>query len=173
MKKVIFLDIDGVLRPYNYTDAVEKVWKENPDCKTKDEFGYYFAPYAVDALYYILAATNANIVITSDWRRNGLSEMKRLWRQRRLPGIDKLIGITPMAGQPTRGDEIQAYLDDNLDITNYVIIDDLDIGTPHDLFFLKLDSKIGLTLPYAEAAVTILKNTQRVIKERHPDEYKK
>jgi len=157
MKKVIFLDIDGVLRPFQYTKACEQLWNQNNECKTRDEFGYYFAPYAVDALQHILAMTDACIVISSDWRKNGFSEIKALWLQRRLPGYAKLIGITPFIGN-NRGEEISAWLNANPKTKHYVIIDDYDdMGPRHAENFVRTTNKYGLTMDLANKCIETIK----------------
>ncbi len=70
-----FLDIDGVLNPTLYNNALYKVWKNNNAFKSRDHFGDYFAPYTVDALAKIIQETCAQIVISSTWRLSGLMVM--------------------------------------------------------------------------------------------------
>lgn len=157
MKKVIFLDFDGVMRPFAYTEVCEQLWKANPQCKTKDIFGYYFAPYAVDTLTYILAMSGASIVISSSWRKSGLSEMKELWRSRRLPFPERIVGITPITQNTNRGHEISAYLNETSAIKSYLILDDKnDMGEVHKNHFLQINSKFGLTIDLASKCIDIL-----------------
>ena len=80
--KVIFLDIDGVLQPYNsgerFEHDSEKIVQELTDKKGIDYSQYYkidvAAAYydwdysAVNTLRYILEQTDAKIVVSSDWR---------------------------------------------------------------------------------------------------------
>ena len=114
--KVIFLDFDGVL---------------NVIPQGHDEFGGIFHPEFVDNLKRIIDETGAKLIISSSWRHSGLDKMKRMWEFRGYPG--EIIGVTPdlyrfldFEGQRTmvRGDEIQAILDREPEITNYVILDD-------------------------------------------------
>ena len=60
MKKIIFLDIDGVLATPEYLK--DGLWALNPD---KQEM-----------LGKILSETNADIVLSSSWRQNTLEETK-------------------------------------------------------------------------------------------------
>ena len=120
--KVIFLDIDGVLNviPNGY-----------------DKWGGIFHTHFVDNLKRIIDVTDAKIVISSTWRMgNGLEGMIDMWKMRDLPG--EVIGITPnfMVHFKTtlcRGKEIDAYLEEHPEITNYVIIDDDSDMEPHQL----------------------------------------
>jgi hypothetical protein len=118
--KVIFLDIDGVLNVY---------------CQSRDEFGCTFHEHFVENLRWIIEKTGAKIVISSTWRMSGLSEMKRMWEYRELPG--EIIGITPTAYDVVnkgicefydlvdRGHEIDLWLNTTENkIENYCIIDD-------------------------------------------------
>ena len=57
MKKILFLDIDGVL---------------NITCNYFDEFGCTFEKPFVDNLAWIIEQTGAKIVISSSWRMDGI-----------------------------------------------------------------------------------------------------
>lgn len=162
MKKVVFTDIDGVLRPFKYTEACEAVWKENGLCKTRDEYGYYFAPWSIDALRYILSVTGAYIVVSSDWRKNGLQSIKEMWALRGLPFPERILGVTPIL-QTTRGHEISAWLNDHPKTKSYVIIDDIsDMGPNHEGHFIEINKKYGLNMQIAETCIETLKK-ERII----------
>jgi hypothetical protein len=118
--KVVFLDIDGVL---------------NVIPQGHDHYGAIFHPEFVENLRRLLHETGAKLVISSTWRHSGVVSMKEMWEARNLPG--EIIGITPDlrwrvkedAREPNeqdyvRGDEIQAWLDQHSQVTNYVILDD-------------------------------------------------
>lgn len=70
--KIIFFDFDGVVN-VNYAGE-------------RDEFGQAFHPNFVENLKTIIDQTGAKIVISSSWRKNGLSKMKAMWKHRNLPG---------------------------------------------------------------------------------------
>jgi histidinol phosphatase-like enzyme len=76
--KVIFLDLDGVLNVY---------------CEDRDEFGCTFHSNFVDNLRKIINETDAKIVISSSWRKDGMKHMVDLWKFRNLPG--EIIDVTP------------------------------------------------------------------------------
>lgn len=117
--KIIFLDIDGVVNVYP---------------QGRDEFGDIFHAHFIDNLKRIINETGAKIVISSSWRMSGLSEMKRMWEYRNLPGevIDVTCtcvdivkkGICKFYDDVDRGFEIQDWLDTHENITHYVILDD-------------------------------------------------
>lgn len=161
MDKIIFLDIDGVLNVYG---------------RSRDAFGHLFHTPFVRNLGWIIRETGAKIVISSTWRKSGLSVMKDMWLKRNLPG--EVVGITPTSrdviqrgtcrnhDEVMRGHEIQQYIDDNK-IECYVIIDDdNDMLQNHkDKFFQasgntdhpdSMDIGYGLTRKCAERAIEIL-----------------
>ena len=135
MRKIIFLDFDGVLNTENYNLVLKRKGKI-----CQDEYGALFDPNAVKQLKRIIDATNADIVVESSWKYHGLDAMKELWEVRNLPG--RVIDITPSSVS----DEYLSNVDlDNLDAsmlhckgleisswlsekgqsnTRYVIIDD-------------------------------------------------
>ena len=135
MRKIIFLDFDGVLNTENYNLVLKRKGKI-----CQDEYGALFDPNAVKQLKRIVDATGADIVIESSWKYLGLDAMKELWEIRNLPG--RVIDITPSSVS----DEYLSNVDlDNLDAsmlhckgleisswlsekgqsnTRYVIIDD-------------------------------------------------
>jgi hypothetical protein len=154
--KVIFLDIDGVL---------------NVIPKGFDKWGGIFHPHFVDNLKRIIDATGAKIVISSTWRMgNGLVGMREMWEDRVLPG--EVIDITPnfMVNFKTticRGKEIDAWLSEHPEVTNYVIIDDDCDMEPNQLenFVMTsgnedhvdcVDIGYGLTMECSDWAIKIL-----------------
>ncbi len=160
--KIIFLDIDGVLNVY---------------CEGRDQFGCTFHTNFVENLRNIIDKTGAKIVISSSWRTDGLDVMKELWKYRDLPG--EVIDVTPdcydlikegkfeFYDQVERGHEIQDWLDNHKEVTNYVIIDDdndmLDnqrenfVRTANNMHHDdKVDIGYGLTKICSEKAIQIL-----------------
>ena len=168
MKKIIFLDFDGVLNTEHYQGLLQyqgKSWQ--------DEYGAFFDPNAVKQLKRIIDATGADIVVESSWKYLGLDAMKELWKVRSLPG--RVIDITPSS----ISDEYLSNVDlDNLDASmlhckgleiaswlseqkkqdiRYVIIDDeyviLDSQLPH---FILTNPYEGITEEQANKAISIL-----------------
>jgi len=117
---IIFLDIDGVICIAGYLDRnnppPRKVFTElNKNC--------------INILNKIIELTKAKIVISSSWRK--FFNIHQLREQFKEAGfIGEILDTTPIlkglnGGNWTpRGVEIQTYLDNHPEITNYVIIDD-------------------------------------------------
>ena len=168
MKKIIFLDFDGVLNTEHYQSLLQyqgKPWQ--------DEYGAFFDPNAVKQLKRIIDATGADIVVESSWKYLGLDAMKELWKVRSLPG--RVIDITPSS----ISDEYLSNVDlDNLDASmlhckgleiaswlskyetqdiRYVIIDDeyviLDSQLSH---FILTNPYEGITEEQANKIISIL-----------------
>jgi hypothetical protein len=168
MKKIIFLDIDGVLNPVIYMNALHKMWlQSNRQIKSHDNFGQLFFDYNCKSLKTIIDETNAQIVISSSWRLNGEESMKSMWKHRGLAG--EIIGITPtetevvQSGQAEfydmvcRGMEIDCWIKKNEFVGNYVIIDDTDdMLDSQRKFFVETEPNIGLTMQDAQRAISIL-----------------
>jgi len=116
--KVLFLDIDGVLNTGDNSCAhtFSKI-------ESRDIYGPLFDRRCVMFLEGIVSKTGCKIVISSTWRKDGLSKLRSMWRDRDLPG--EVIGVTDVLNMQ-RGDEIQQYLNEHDDIESYVIIDDDD-----------------------------------------------
>ncbi|MGM9697996.1 MAG: HAD domain-containing protein [Prevotella sp.] len=142
MKKILFLDFDGVL----VTDRCQtQQWNTNG--VVRDSHGALFDPECVKFLKEIIDITDADIVVTSTWKMEmGLEGVLRMWRDRGLPG--KIIGTTPGIDPIHRGDEIAAWLTSFGEDCRFAIIDD----TPFTDFFreeqlphlFKVDERIGI-----------------------------
>lgn len=168
MRKIIFLDFDGVLNTENYQQVLKrkgKMWQ--------DEYGALFDPNAVKQLKRIIDATNADIVVESSWKYHGLDAMKELWEVRNLPG--RIIDITPSTISDEyllsndleniypsmlhcKGIEIASWLSkyETQDF-RYVIIDDeyviLDSQLP---YFILINPYEGITEEQANKIISIL-----------------
>jgi hypothetical protein len=167
-EKWIFLDIDGVLNPVHYMNAMYKLWKaSHGEIKSHDEYGQLFLEHNCNALKKIIDETGASIVISSTWRMEGFAKMIALWEHRNLAG--NIIGITPTEVEVVesglaefydmvcRGMEIAHFMKVNNFEGNYVIIDDTpDMLKEQEPFFVETNSFIGLTFKDAEKAIEIL-----------------
>lgn len=166
MKKIIFLDIDGVLATPEYLKDGQ--WALNPE-KQK-------------ILGELLTQTDAEIVLSSSWRGETLEVTKELMRREGFLFTDKLVGVTIRAYQYLdrskkihlsipRGVEIKQWIDTHIHSDNgknwerkklgkdytYVILDDeSDMLLEHKDNFIKTDSAIGLTIDDVISAVEIL-----------------
>ena len=160
MRKIIFLDIDGVLSP--------RWWNSG---KQSDNYGCLFDAKAVANLAKIVEETDAEIVISSSWKDMGLVELQNMWRDRDLPG--KIVDITPdymsdelllkedssnMDYLYERGSEIQGWLLlHGDDVGRYVIIDDMDDILPEQQsHFLQTDPEFGITNDDVKKVVHLL-----------------
>ena len=171
--KIIFLDLDGVLNTANYYDRLQ-----HEHLPTEDIFGTLFDPKAVEQLSHIIDSTNAQIVISSSWRYSGIVNMRAMWKARQLPG--EIYDITSlhvaddyiqsqMENNPNDFDlydamilaremEIALWLEEHPEVTNYVILDDLDSFRQHEAHLVKINPKTGITNDDAEQVITILNN---------------
>ena len=164
IRKVIFLDIDGVLNTGSWHSQAKG--KE-----LQDEYGYKFDPKAVVNLKRIVDETGAEIVISSTWKSFGFSELEEMWKDRGLPG--KLAGLTPNSVSDEmllnvdidsielfhiRGEEIKEWLTKHgKRVSNYVIIDDMDNMLPEQQsHFVHTNPEVGITEENAAQAITIL-----------------
>jgi hypothetical protein len=166
MKKVIFLDIDGVLATPQYLK--HGIWALNPEKQ--------------QMLGKILSETNADIVLSSSWRCNTLEETKAYMEKEGFLFTDKIVGITIRAYQwlergtgvhlsIPRGVEIKQWIDTNIhsengknwkrltvdkDYTYLILDDDSDMLLEHKNHFVRTNSEIGLTDDDVNKSISIL-----------------
>ena len=141
-----------------------------------DENGSIYNPNAVDNLRYVIDCTNADVIISSTWRYDGLDKMQKLWEDRNMPG--KIVGITPhmitasfeevdskdiWQKRPigSRGMEIDEWLrlntNEMLEPYTYVIVDDEDDFLLHQASHVVLtDPNFGLTKVIASIIINKL-----------------
>ena len=150
--KVIFLDHDGVIclssewggRHKKQRRAGRKLSQSIESLPVDARFDN-FNKKAIDILNVILEETNAEIVVSSDWKRwASVEEMGEYYESQ---GIKKKpIAFTKNLGEcdvpqnfpwsrqydleQSRSLEIKQYLQDHPEITNWVAIDDLNMGIP-------------------------------------------
>jgi hypothetical protein len=150
--KVIFLDHDGVIclatewggRFKKQTEVGRKLSQSVTSLPTDARFDN-FNKKAIVILNEILEETNAEIVVSSDWKRwASVEEMGEYYESQ---GIKKKpIAFTKNLSdcdvpenfvwsrkwdlEQTRSLEINQYLRDNPSITHWVAIDDLNMGIP-------------------------------------------
>ncbi len=154
--KVIFLDNDGVICLSNNWGGRSKKWAKYRSANPESSKVLSDAPVdvrfdnfdtkAVKILNEVLELTGAEIVVSSDWRFH--ASLEELGEYYLSQGISKKpIGVTKRLGecdQPTdfpwsktfdleqsRSLEINQYLKDHPEITNWVAVDDLNMGIPH------------------------------------------
>ena len=150
MRKILFLDIDGVLN----TDRQQWYCQMNSIAPV-DKFGYAFDSKAVENLATILEETGAEIVISSSWKFLGLQTLQKMWKDRNMPGT--ILDITP------DGDNKGLKIDEWLlkhegQVSGYAIIDDEnDMQPEQQEHFVQTNSQFGITLKDADRVMTILR----------------
>ena len=153
--KVIFLDNDGVICLYNNWGGRSKKWSkyrsENPESSKSISDGPVnvrfddFDQKAIKVLNEILEETGAEIVVSSDWRYHAtLEELGEYYLYQGI--LKKPIGFTKRLKEcdvpenfiwsrqfdleQSRSLEILQYLRDNPEVTEWVAVDDLNMGIP-------------------------------------------
>lgn len=163
--KSIFLDIDGVL---NYTKWY--VDDRNPGNLYGQEGD--IDPLCVERVKRICRETGAKVVVSSDWKLNWAGTLSRLEKmgltKEYISGhtpnhvIDRLGAHTYFTKEQkdyeySRGKEIDLWLEEHPDCTNYVILDDRTDFTedqwPH---FVHIDPMYGLTDDNTSIAIMTL-----------------
>ena len=151
--KVIFLDNDGVICLSNNWGGRSKKWakyrSKNPetsryidDAPVEVRFDD-FDKKAIKVLNEILEETGAEIVVSSDWRCHAnLEELGEYFLSQGI--LKKPVGVTKLLGQcnqpenypwlrkwdveQSRSLEILQYLFDHPEVSQWVAVDDLDMG---------------------------------------------
>ena len=149
MKRVIFLDIDGVLAtPKQYATRRTKLYKRD---STAAGLGipYLFDEKCVIAFNRFILMNDVEIVLSSDWRRHfDIDELKTIFK---INGVAKVpISVTEQLNKESfyenlesiRVREIQKWLDDNPTET-WCAIDDMDLSALGDRF-VQTDERMGI-----------------------------
>jgi len=165
MRKIIFLDIDGVLAVPNDR---KKTWRIEDKQQAE--------------LKRILDETDAEIVLSSSWRSATVEETQAHLTKEGFLYSDKIVGVTIRAYHYLdrtekihlsipRGVQIKQWIDTNIHSNNgkdwerkvigkdfnYVILDDdTDMLLEHRKHFVKCSWKTGLTKRLADKAIKIL-----------------
>ena len=151
--KVIFLDLDGTICLSNNWGGRSKKWakyrSENPetskfinDAPVEVRFDD-FDKKSIKVLNEILEETGTEIVVSSDWKCHAnLEELGEYFLSQGI--LKKPVGVTKMLGQcnqpenypwlrkwdveQSRSLEILQYLFDHPEVSQWVAVDDLDMG---------------------------------------------
>ena len=144
-KRILFLDIDGVMCTFGeYTRNRAKFWKKYEEAREL-QMPYSFNPGCVKVLNEILAITNADIVLTSDWREDySLQALDNIFKFNKV--IKSPIDVTEVISGKliekvkNRAKEIDIYIQKH-NIENYVIVDDFDFSPyiPKDKFVCTIE----------------------------------
>lgn len=133
--KIIYLDIDGVLFVYGK---------------------YNFSEIACKNLANLLEeVSELKIVVCSSWRHLGMEQCKNTLD---FHGIDKKRVIDCTGNEPgPRGGQVQAWMDRNPGVTNYVIIDDESDFPGLEDHLVRPNGYVGFTSADKQKALDILK----------------
>lgn len=152
MRRIIFLDIDGVLNSNFWNESHQK---EISDGKLIDE-------EKVRVLAQLVKRTGAEIILHSGWRFWFDSEMNPLRPEAaKLAGMFSkeglvIAGVTPdLTTEEIRrtkkfsfvkADEILLWLEEHSDVSSWVVLDDLDLHNDHiEKHQVRTDQTVGLT----------------------------
>jgi hypothetical protein len=140
--KIIFLDIDGVLNSKSTCQRHRGVTGIDP--------------FTVAIFHRIISATDAQIVLSSSWRRfpDGRVEIEKR--------VMKCLDITPSSKNGFRGDEIREWLANHPEVQRYAILDDgsdFHEDQPH----FKTTWDTGLTEETATKVIEYLNETSAVV----------
>lgn len=170
--KLIFLNIDGVLNTGDNLQVSYELWKmKHPDSEHNsdvsldklydglymDKYGEVFDSRTIKWLHYLLAMTDAKIVITSSWKTD--RDLKSMWKDRALPG--SIHDTTPNVNSENPAAEIGMWLQQNGEgMESFVIIDAFE-NYPEVMGdrLVVLDKNYGLNMQGVMSAINILKNS--------------
>lgn len=134
-RRIIFLDIDGVLAHFGSHEQLD--------------------PACIERLDRLVCTTKAKVILTSSWRDTfGLDETER--RLRASGFIGRLAGAVPCLPNGTRNDEIDAFLAQLESPLHFVILDDVPVAVHLKSHAVLVDEFVGLTVLDAAAAARVL-----------------
>lgn len=133
MDKLIFIDIDGVLATDNEFFVSTKNFRKKFELANELSLPYPFNKKAVNVFNTILEKTDADIVLSSDWKLHwNLENMGRIFE---FNGVLKkpvaYTGVHPVSfGNLTknRANEVNKFVETLPDLHKFVVLDDLELG---------------------------------------------
>lgn len=149
--KVIFLDFDGCLNSVSSMIYNNRLLILGLTTTPTHES---FNPIACSNLQYILEeCPDVWIVVSSTWRKfKTIAALQEIFETNNiLP--DRMIGTTPVDPGRYRGKEIEMYLKDHPEVTEFVIIDDDSDMEPYMDRLVKIDGRNGLSFTDAEKVI--------------------
>lgn len=140
MHRILFLDIDGVMRPIN--DPAP---------------GFALSEGPVLRLNRIVEETGCSIVISSTWRQKlSLEQIQGIFQQYGFSYPKSIIDLTPDLGDVPRGEEIVSWLKSYSDVERYAVLDDCDDLDACSGHVVQTRALIGLTDTAAENIISLL-----------------
>lgn len=153
MRKLLFLDVDGVLNSHAWWDRRPKL---EPGHSREEFKKNEFDPEAVKILHKILRETDAMVVLSSVWRLHEESR-KDVEKYARIR-----FTVTGESDCRIRGCEIKQWIDKNVpykergELRYAILDDDSDMLLWQKDDFFQTDHKIGLTNEIAERVIAHL-----------------
>lgn len=156
MKPIIFLDFDGVVETIYWEKADDGSWSFNVHKAGRNELNNKQAIGWLNELY---SKVPYDIVVSSSWRIGmTVEELQNLITNSGFNPEIKVIGMTPRL-YLQRGEEIQAWIDENNFTGKYIIIDD-DSDMCHLLpVLVRCDCQLGFTIYDYQKALKLLQTT--------------
>ena len=147
---VIFLDVDGVITSSQHSKEInDKTDIKRVSLETPIDWN------CLEILDQLLSSTEADVVLTSAWRRYG-EGLKKIRQLLSFYGHeDRLVNTTPYLLKDPRYVEILTYLNDS-NYEHVVILDDIYVYDLDD-HAVRTDRHIGLTQDNVDEAKRILK----------------
>lgn len=153
--KVIFLDFDGVLN----SEASFRMEARRKNNHIQDSLS---AVCCSNFQFILDQDADVKVVISSTWRKmHTLVELGNILNSYGITA--KVIGKTPVTLTGNRGHEINLWLEDNPNVTKFVIIDDdSDAGTVNDPrgHFFQTTWKDGLLFKQAEQIAKLFRGEE-------------
>ena len=143
MRKILFLDIDGVLNSTKFFES------NSMKCSKDDHIDLG----AVVILKRILNKTNAKVVLSSSWR--GHEDNHKIIKE----NVCDFIDITPRCCEGIRGVEIYKWINKNYKweerkkLKYAILDDDSDMLLWQKDSFFHVDHKVGLTEEIADEVI--------------------
>ena len=174
-RKVLFLDFDGVVNSHesfhlNHLARTKERELRGEGAEFAPQFCFpmgHLYPPLIERLNKIMEQTDCHIVVSSAWRIGHSVEQLAEWLTKK--GFcfgNKIIDRTGQNSKDARGGEIQDWLDEHPEVTQYVVLDDdsADIigdytTKKHPENFVHTDGMWGLQDVGVEKAIKILNKT--------------
>lgn len=158
----IFLDIDGVLNSERSMVASTVIKPQEGYCSYTERHYQQLDPVAINLLRLLVKEANAEIVISSSWRKlyDSLDFFKRVFKQFDWHDAP-VIGMTPSVDSGFRGQEVEQYINTTDFFTGpYVIFDDDQDFFKHQPL-IHVDAKYGLSFEHFSKAKELLGCVER------------
>lgn len=156
MQPIIFLDFDGVVETIYWEQNENGVWNFNIHKHGREELNNKQAIGWLNELYRCVPY---DIVVSSTWRIGmSVEELQNLITRSGFDPNIKVIGSTPVLHRQ-RGEEIQAWINENNFTGKFIIIDD-DSDMCHLLpLLVRTDCQLGFTIYDFQKSLKLLQNS--------------